>query len=373
MAYLLKTEVNKIEIELTTGCNAACPSCSRTDIDGKAIRSLPTAEISLEDFRRILPASWVVGKTIKLCGVYGDPLVARDFLPIVKYLVDEGAQVVVNTNASMRTPSFWHEFGRTLAESSGSECIFSIDGLEDTNAIYRRNTSWSKIISHAKAFIEAGGFAHWDFLVFSHNDHQVEKAQNFAKELGFKKFTIKKTTRASEEKKPTAIEEALNIKPSNKSEYLNSQLRALVGKSESRHRIELGESKQTKGLLGMLFHRNRTEEKCSIACFTRGESLSQVNKERSFYISAQKKLWPCCWWAGSEFPRTRDIRELYKTYGEGFNSLENSSMDELLEHQWFKKQLVKSWQSEKIIPTVCSRNCTKAKPLNNEDCEDVVF
>ena len=46
---------------------------------------------------------------------------------------------------------------------------FAIDGLEDTNHIYRRNTDWVKIVQNATAYIAAGGRAEWDFIVFAHN------------------------------------------------------------------------------------------------------------------------------------------------------------------------------------------------------------
>jgi len=363
--YLNASEINKIEVELTSRCNAACPSCSRTDIDGKPIRSLPLEDIGIDEFKRILPEDIVAGKIVKLCGVYGDPMVARDAKEVVGYLCESNTKVVINTNASMRSPEFWSHLGEWMSVGSGHECIFSIDGLEDTNHIYRRNTSWPKIIENAKAFIAAGGYAHWDYLVFGHNEHQVEKAKELAQEMGFRKFTIKKTTRASEDKKPTALETALNIKPSEKAEFLNSQL--------SNH----PESSGMKAVSPRATWFNKLfgpdDSRRSVACFTRGESDSQRLKEKSIYISAGERMWPCCWWAGAEFPRAKDVRDLYREHGENFNCLKENSFEAVLNHPWFGKKLVKSWYSEKTTPHVCSKNCDKQRPLNNEDCEDVLF
>lgn len=73
--------------------------------------------------------------------------------------------------------------------------VFSIDGLEDTNHIYRRNTNFKKIMDNARAYIETGASAHWDMLVFEHNKHQVQQCRDMAMELGFNWFRSKTTDR----------------------------------------------------------------------------------------------------------------------------------------------------------------------------------
>ena len=42
-----------------------------------------------------------------------------------------------------------------------------------------------------KSFIGAGGAAQWEYLVFKHNQHQVDDAKKLAIELGFKGFYAK--------------------------------------------------------------------------------------------------------------------------------------------------------------------------------------
>ena len=77
----------------------------------------------------------------------------------------------------------------------GDFAVFSVDGLEDTNHIYLRNTIFSKIMKNADAFISAGGIAHWDYIVFRHNEHQVESARTLALSMGFQEFYTKVTRR----------------------------------------------------------------------------------------------------------------------------------------------------------------------------------
>jgi sulfatase maturation enzyme AslB (radical SAM superfamily) len=74
-------------------------------------------------------------------------------------------------------------------------CVFSIDGLADTNHVYRKNVNWDKLIANAEAFIAGGGSAHWDMLVYKHNQHQVDACEKLARDMGFKWFRAKVSKR----------------------------------------------------------------------------------------------------------------------------------------------------------------------------------
>lgn len=190
--------VNKkiLQIEPTTSCALACPQCARYVDDG--INPLMTpAELSVADIERLCPTDWVKNlEKMFLCGNYGEPVAAKECIEILKWFRKINPNIVlgINTSGSLRNPEWWAELA-TILNGPLDYVVFSIDGLEDTNHIYRRNSSWHKIISNAKSFIAAGGSAHWDMLVFEHNKHQVTEAENFAKELGFNWFRTKYTDR----------------------------------------------------------------------------------------------------------------------------------------------------------------------------------
>ena len=63
--------------------------------------------------------------------------------------------------------------------------IFSVYGLEDTIAD-RQNVLMEQRRA-MKSFIEAGGRARWDFLVFDFNEHPVDEARKLSEEWGFEK------------------------------------------------------------------------------------------------------------------------------------------------------------------------------------------
>jgi MoaA/NifB/PqqE/SkfB family radical SAM enzyme len=126
----------------------------------------------------------------------GDPCATPDLLEICRYLKSIKPDIVlgINTNGSLKTEEWFRELGEIL-QGPLDYVVFSIDGLEDTNHIYRKNTNWSKIIRNAQAYISTGASAHWDLLVFDHNKHQVDSAQQLARDMGFTWFRSKSTDR----------------------------------------------------------------------------------------------------------------------------------------------------------------------------------
>jgi len=174
--------------------------CPRYDQEGFEIGTLENTEWTLDQFVKAWPQEFILDlQKILACGNFGDPCACREFVDIYEYCreISPRMGLALNTNASLRTPDWWYRLGSVLREEQchGNYCTFSLDGLEDTNHIYRRGTDWSKIMENARAYIEAGGIAHWDFIVFEHNQHQVDEAREMAKKMGFHNFNVKRTTR----------------------------------------------------------------------------------------------------------------------------------------------------------------------------------
>jgi hypothetical protein len=198
--YFNYEELSQLHIELTNACNAACPMCTRFHLNSPLVRpDLEIEQITLEQFKNYFPPE-VINKLemVLFCGVHGDPGMAKDLFEICEYIAEtnENCCVRLHTNGGMRKPEFWEKLGKLFSTRKKEywewRVVFSIDGLEDTNHIYRRNVEWSKLIPNVKAFIEAGGFAEWDYLIFKHNEHQIKEAKQLANELGFKTFIPKK-------------------------------------------------------------------------------------------------------------------------------------------------------------------------------------
>jgi len=131
-----------------------------------------------------------------MCGNYGDPAAGYYTMDIYNHFRKVNPEIVLgmNTNGAVQSTFFWHALGR-LFNQPKDYCVFSIDGLEDTNHVYRKNVNWAKLMSNVQAYIAAGGSAHWDMLVYKHNQHQVDACQQLARDMGFKWFRAKVSKR----------------------------------------------------------------------------------------------------------------------------------------------------------------------------------
>lgn len=186
-----------IHIEATTRCNAACPICARF-IPGTPVKhpQLKLEDLTVENLDKWLGPNIIKKvKELKLCGDYGDPCSNPYILDIIGYVANirKDMHISVNSNGGNRNPKFWKELASYLKLFKSHLVIFGIDGLEDTNHLYRRNVKWSRLMDNVKAFIGNGGIAQWDFITFEHNEHQLDDAKKLSTNLGFKYFAPKRS------------------------------------------------------------------------------------------------------------------------------------------------------------------------------------
>ena len=185
-------------IELTDKCNAACPMCPRTDHLNFArtnYAKVQNIQLTLTDFQSHFTDDFCrqVGQ-IDLCGGLGDPPAAPECLEICDHLTGRGIKMSLSSNASLRSTAWWARLGECFVRND-SRVDFHIDGLADTNPLYRLKTDFDKIMANAAAYIATGARAEWHFILFKHNEHQVLEAQQLARDMGFQKFVLIDTIR----------------------------------------------------------------------------------------------------------------------------------------------------------------------------------
>ena len=110
-------ELEVCQIELTSECGAGCPQCPRNVYGGKTVDDLPICELSLFDIKKIFPKELVKRlRLIFFCGTYGDPIWAKDILPVIKWFrsVNPNLEIGLNTNGSARNEKWWSDLSNTL-------------------------------------------------------------------------------------------------------------------------------------------------------------------------------------------------------------------------------------------------------------------
>jgi MoaA/NifB/PqqE/SkfB family radical SAM enzyme len=248
MLKLANQDVKVLHIEPTDACNAACPQCAReTDT---TFNKNNLHYLTVEQIKKLVDDDTIRNlDKMFMCGDYGDPAAGKHTLEIYKYFRQLNPTITLgmNTNGGIRNTDWWRQLGSIL-NTQKDYAVFSLDGLSDTNHIYRVNVNFDKVIQNAQAFINSGGNAHWEMLVFEHNQHQVDQAERTAKDMGFKWF------------------------------------RAKISKRFKTHPIEF--------------------LKPPIAwvdpSVTNGKIECRAIEESSLYISAKGVIYPCCWLGTSE-------------------------------------------------------------------------
>ena len=188
-------DIKVLHLEATDVCQAACALCAReTD---KSFNKHSQHHLSMSQILRVFDAESITKlDKMFMCGNYGDPAAGKHTLDIYQEFrkLNENIVLGMNTNGALQNTFWWFELGR-LFNQSQDYVVFSIDGLESTNHVYRKNVTWSKIMQNLTAFVEAGGSAHWDMLVYRHNQDQVEECEQLARDMGFKWFRAKVSKR----------------------------------------------------------------------------------------------------------------------------------------------------------------------------------
>jgi len=170
-----------IHVEASTFCNARCPLCPR-NLYGYNVKGVyPEVHLSAHKFTECLK-NFPEREFVYFNGNLGDPMMN----PKILDLVDSTAcRTSITTNGSIGSEETWTQ----LAEKK-VEVVFSVDGMEDTNHLYRQEVSWFKVMERIKWFIDAGGKATWKFVVFKHNSHQKSQARELSEKLGFMNFIL---------------------------------------------------------------------------------------------------------------------------------------------------------------------------------------
>jgi MoaA/NifB/PqqE/SkfB family radical SAM enzyme len=332
----ISDQIKHIHFEPTQRCQAQCPMCDRTNN-----RHIKNAELSLNNFMSMVDIDFVHQlNSLLMCGNHGDPIVSNDTLSIFRYLRVNNPKMYLHmtTNAGARDDDWWKELVSIFG--SRGKVTFSVDGLEDTNHLYRVNVNWKRVEHAMDVFTQAGGKGLWVYLIFEHNEHQVEEAERMAKLFGLE-FVRKKTGRWVQSYKGKKVDKKITTKgneikpptnPENQNKSVNSYDKLIKSHGSFQEYLD-----QTK-----------------ITC----KSLD--NNE--IYISAEGLVTPCCWTAGRFYKAYEEIgdNQIWSYFEDlkDINAL-HTPLRDIIDGGFFKK-LQKSWNISSCADgksKVCAEKC----------------
>lgn len=402
-----KNLLTQMHIELTNNCNAACPMCVRFFNNSPHIRpDLEIGQITLDKFKQYFPPN-VIKKChlILFCGVHGDPCTAKDMLEICEYIHEssESTAVRVNTNGGMRRSDWWTKLGELFSKHNVElpgkphwEIVFSVDGLKDTNHLYRRNVDWDILINNIKAFIDAGGWAVWDYLIFKHNEHQIDEAKEISIQMKFKDFVPKKAlgvergeylTSMSVLNKDGKLDYWIEPPVNSKNRNLENPKGTLPGQAyefniEYYRDLKASKSsgKDYKQIVNSVYEDriNNTDytsyDSCEISC----KSYVWHNKGREIFVDNFGRVLPCCY-IGTHLNSkhtdtlTLQLHKAMDDYGWDNFSLEKHSLEEILEAGHLDRVFADSWKKSSIregkmayCAEICGKNSRIDKIFTHE-------
>lgn len=173
----------QISVESGNICNLRCPLCPTGRQDPSAKKGL----MPFETFKKVVDE---LGEGLRLVRLYnwGEPLLNPELVPMVGYATARGIAVKISTNLSMKIDSAQVE---SLLRSGLSKVYISCNAASpETYPIYHVGGDFERVMDNMRLLLEGRKRTNspmevvWLFHVFSHNEHEIEKAQGMARAMG---------------------------------------------------------------------------------------------------------------------------------------------------------------------------------------------
>jgi MoaA/NifB/PqqE/SkfB family radical SAM enzyme len=273
-------------IETTSKCTLECPLCDRTWFY-ETFKKRNLHEINIDHLVSFVGPN----ANIEMCGNNGDPIYHSKFHELCKRLKANNCKLIITTNGSSKTKTWWEKLNTILDEND--MLVFSIDGLEDTNHIYRKNAKWKSIITAIEVFAERKCKLQWKYIVFKHNQHQIYHAKKLSEVLKFDHFRLEQSSRWLGKKE---------LMPDR--EYVDEQYE---------HQEKILIDKKYKADM-------------------RPRCLVDDSPKKGLYIDSEGDFYPCCWMGTYRYK----LKSIFSPKEQKFN-IGNITLDSILEDREVKR------------------------------------
>ncbi len=181
LPFILFLEVNNI-------CNLHCPFC----LTGKGKKGeRPKRNMTLREMKGVVEPLAEVLYFIQLYN-WGEPLMNKDLFKLAEYAHRKKIFTMVSSNMNFSSSTIPQD----IIDSGIDYFIAAIDGFSaETYSKYRRGGDFNKAIKNLQTITELKKkqgsktpYIEWQYVVFRHNQHEIQAAKMFAEDIGVDYF-----------------------------------------------------------------------------------------------------------------------------------------------------------------------------------------
>ncbi len=177
-------------VEPTTACNLRCPMC----VSGTRSFTRPVGRMRPELFEKILDEA---APELAYLVFYfqGEPFINPDFTDMVRYAAERNVFVATSTNAHFLD----EETAEKTVRSGLGKIVVSLDGLnQESYEKYRVGGNFQTAVNGIRRLVQTKKklksetpFVELQFIVFSHNENEIQRVKAFGNGLGADKTVLK--------------------------------------------------------------------------------------------------------------------------------------------------------------------------------------
>ena len=167
-----------VNLDITFRCPLECSKCSRQSYYANRNKIVKGQDMSYNAFIKILNHF----DSLNFCGQVSDPINHPNFINFLKIGYHFKKIITVHT-ANSHKPLEWYK--EAFETNKNANWHFGISGLPKDSHLYRKNQDGEKlfeIMLLAKKILQNKPI--WQYIVFSYNENDIEKAKQMAKKEG---------------------------------------------------------------------------------------------------------------------------------------------------------------------------------------------
>jgi pyruvate-formate lyase-activating enzyme len=168
----------RIQLSLSTKCNIHCKFCLK-EILKKRYDFVENIDMDDDLAYKIMRKKF---DGIQICGNRGEALLHPSIDKILKIAKENDNRISLVTNASLMRIDWWRNLANVFDDR---DCvIFPLDGIGNKSHNKHRQSDFYVVLRNIETFVNAGGQAIWRYIIFEHNEDQIETAKGLAKNIG---------------------------------------------------------------------------------------------------------------------------------------------------------------------------------------------